>query len=85
MHSRTVSDQVTALLIGSLLYLACTSFGAPLPIAIGAAVPLYAPMILAFLAYRRSQRALQPARPVVRVVVEDDPKTTRRRRHLHAA
>lgn len=100
MHSRTISDQATAGVIGTLAYGVCALLAIEPPVAIAVAVAVYAALISMFTVYRRHLRALQPAvcrpgedalAPVVGAIdlaaVADAAaaKPGSRRRRLHAA
>lgn len=87
MHSRIASDHITAGVLGTLTYGVCTVFHAARPAALVAGIALYAALIVAFVAYRRSLRELQPSTPLVRTTDETAGARTpsRRRRHLRAA
>lgn len=63
MHSRTISDHVTAGVLGTMTYGACALFHLGTPIRVRTALLLYAVLTVSFASYRRQLAGLQPTHP----------------------
>lgn len=91
MHSRIVSDQVTAVASAALTYAVCALLHVDRPVGLGVAIGTYVLLTLSFIAYGRHRRTLQPewdaARKaeVARIAPERTSRTPSRRRRLNAA